>query len=551
MNYFITYQIFTCTVCNTVLYIRSCVVTDPCSKKTAGPVPDTVPAFDHMSMPSKFGSKTSELLRTLAGLFMCLICKRVFKQASGLGRHHQATGHGPVHDELLETQRHKRRYKYSFRRKRDLILDVMSLTKEYGGNAKRARTVISHRTGVSASCLDKWVRGREFIFACARTPRLGGKCRVRTPMPQFPEAETMLYYRFIYRRRYQALRVTRRWLRINFKDIRTNLGHDVDGWFPSNGWCSRFCKRWSITSQCRTNKKKFSIEERLPAIQAFHQYWIYGVQSSGVQTCPKYGRYKPSNIYSTDQVPLPFGSPCNRSLNEKGSKRGNRFVAASEDDKRFCTMNVTICAQADRQDIPIEIIFKSNSKGERISTDEKQYFDQFPNVKVRWQASAWADEELCIDFIKDFRGRTLDKGDVVLVMDQHSSQHTPLAKTIMHFLDILPIFTPANCTDCVSPVDRNVGQWIKQKVYILQEDELSMPQNRDWSLPTAKGGLTASEKRKLTVKWVSQAWEEMVATRHHCINSAFVDSGVLVACDGSENHLIRLWPNAPYGMYNF
>ena len=120
------------------------------------------------------------------------------------------------------------------------------------------------------SCLDKWVRGREFIFACARTPRLGGKCRVSPPMPQFPEAETMLYYRFIYRRRYQALRVTRRWLCINFKDIRTNLGHDVDGWFPSNGWhgVPTFVRDGPLRRSVEQTKKKISIEERLPAIQA-------------------------------------------------------------------------------------------------------------------------------------------------------------------------------------------------------------------------------------------------------------------------------------------
>ena len=296
---------------------------DP-SSKFADPTPGMV---KHITT-----SRTVDMLRNLIGLFMCMVCGRVFKQACGLGRHHHATGHGPVYDEIIPSQGLKRRHRYSFRRKRELILDIMELTKENRGDAKRARSLVSHRSGVSISNLDKWVRGREIIFACARTPRLGGKCRIRPPMPQFPEAEIMLYFRFIYRRRYQALRVTRRWLCINFKDIRLNLGHDVDGWYPSNGWCSRFCKRWSITSQCRTNKKKFSIEERLPVIQEFHQHWIYGIQSSGKKTCPEYGCFKPANIYSTDQLPLPFGSPCSRSLNEKGSKRGNKFVAASEDD---------------------------------------------------------------------------------------------------------------------------------------------------------------------------------------------------------------------------
>ena len=84
--------------------------------------------------------------------------------------------------------------------------------------------------------------------------------------PRWPEAEFELYMAFIYRRRYQALRVTRSWLERNFKHIRHLHGHDVDGWTPSEGWYGRFYKRWEITSQCRTEKKKFSIEERLPVI---------------------------------------------------------------------------------------------------------------------------------------------------------------------------------------------------------------------------------------------------------------------------------------------
>ena len=414
-----------------------------------------------------------------------------------------------------------------------------------------ARKLVSAETGVSEINLYNWVRDKDHIFRCADTWVLGGKCRVRVSQPRWPEAEMMLYFRFIYRRRYQALRVSRRWLRSSFKDIRANLAHDVDNWYPSGGWCTNFCKRWDITSQCRTNKKKISIEERLPAIQQFHRDWIYGIQRSGPQRSEKYGQYPPDCIYSVDQVPMPFGNPAKRSLNEKGAKRGNRFTAASEDDKRFCTLNVTLCAKSDEQDVKIEVIFQNDSEGARISDEELSYYEQFPDVQVRWQSSAWADEGVCIDYIRDFRTQTLQKGDVALVMDNHGSQHTPLAHTVMHFLDIKPVFTPANCTDCVSPVDRNIGQWLKQKVYAIQEDELSLAENRDWPLPVKKGGLGKCAKRKLVVKWISSAWEEMKREKKHLLNCAFVDSGVLVAKDGSENHLIRLWPKAEQGEYDF
>ena len=143
-------------------------------------------------------------------------------------------------------------------------------------------------------------------------------------------------------------------------------------------------------------------------------------------------QYPASTIYAEDQVPMPFSSPAKRSLNEKGSKRGNRFTAASEDDKRFCTLNVTLCAKEDEQDVRIEVIFQNDTQGAGITANEKEYYENFPNVQVRWQYSAWADEGICIDFIRDFRRQTLNKGHVVLAMDQHNSQHTPLAQTTSH-----------------------------------------------------------------------------------------------------------------------
>lgn len=365
------------------------------------------------------------------------------------------------------------------------------------------------------------------------------------------DAEDQLYIKFIYRRRFQALRVTRRWLRRTFKLCRAELGHNVDGWFPSEGWCTRFCRRYDITSQCRTNKKKFSIEERLEKIREFHQYWIYGVQSTGEQRCPKYGRYPQRCIYSMDQVPMAFSNPSKRSLNEKGAPRGCRFTAASEDTKRFCSIQVTLCADPTEQDVPVELIFRSKSDGAKISKKEKEFYERYPDVKIRWQKKAWADEAICLDYVLDFREHTGRKGRVALIMDRHGSQSTAHFNQVMDIFKIKPIYTPAGCTDCLSPVDRNVGVWLKNCVYELQNAEMDKPENRNWSMPAGQGGLTVSEKRMLIVRWMSQAWTELKTNKQDLLLSSFVASGCLIAKDGSENHLIRLWPKAPEGAYDF
>jgi hypothetical protein len=493
-------------------------------------------------------------LRQLAqavGLFACMNkqCSRIFGTRSALGRHHQASGHSPYNFPLPDTQL-IRRHRYTFREKRALILDCLEWARKEGGDEHKGRQHVSQRTGIRNDLLRKWMREREEIFRHAGTRRRGGSSSYVQKFGEWHEEEVQLYIKFIYRRRYQGLRVTRKWLQRNFKYTRAEAGHNVDGWFPSQGWCTRFCKRWEITSQCRTNKKKYSIEERLPKIQGFHQYWILSVQSTGEQRCPKYGRYPPSHIFTMDQVPMPFSSPSKRSMNEKGAPRGNRFTAASEDDKRFCTIQVTLCAD-NVNTVPVELIFASDSGGEAMSQEEKDFYKAYPNIKVRWQSKAWADEPICIDYIVDLREHTIDKGSIALIMDNHSAQSTPRIQNIMQHFEINYVYTPAGCTDCVSPIDRNVGQWLKERVYRYQDEELDIPENRNWALPSKHGGLTKKEKRMHVVRWMSMAWEDLKRERPGLLNAAWVQSGCLVAKDGSENHLIKLYPNQPAGAYNY
>ena len=284
-------------------------------------------------------------LASAVGLFVCLerTCCRLFKTAPALGRHYQASGHDSVFEPLPDRDVYTRT-RYTFRRKREVCLDIMQWIQRCMGDEVQARRQVAKRTGINFDLLGKWMREKDKIFLHANTRKMGGAYAYKESKGKWHDCELQLYMKFISRRRYQGLRVTRKWLRRNFKRTRAEAGHDVAGYYPSGGWCSRFCKRWEIMSQCRTNKKQFSIEERLPKIQGFHQYWILTVQNSSPVRCEKYGRYPPTHMYTMDQVPMPFSSPSKRSLNEKGAPRGNRFTDASEDTKRFCTIQVTLCA---------------------------------------------------------------------------------------------------------------------------------------------------------------------------------------------------------------
>jgi hypothetical protein len=457
-------------------------------------------------------------------------CQRWFSTASGLGRHYQVSGHG----RSAPFKRRGRRYSYSFTRKRDLILELDGLRSSGVGDPALD---LSRRTGIHNSVLCKWNLNRAEIFLRARTRGMAKLRKYRPSIGKYPEAELELYGRFVWRRKYQRLATHRDWLRDNMAKI-LRRDHNIVK-FPSIGWCSNFCRRWSITSQCRTNKHKQSVQERLPAIRKFHTWLIYGLQRSLPERCPKYGRFPPHLMYHMDQVPLPFSSGSKKTLNMKGEQCSIRDPVGSGGDKRFCTLQVTICAQADEQRVKLEIIFRG--QGKTLSAEERACYAGLDNINIRWQKKAWADERITLEYLEAFRVATLDQGEVLLGMDNHGAQATPVCRAFFKLLGIQPVFTPANSTDCTSPVDHHVGQSLKLK--IGKRYQTCLEANREvWEKDVEDGGLSASRKRMLVATWASEAWEEVCRENQWMIRQAFVKTGFLVAKDGSENGLIELEP---------
>ena len=469
-------------------------------------------------------------------------CQREFLTRRHLGRHYQCSGHGPTQPVAKAM---KRRCNYTFTRKRSLILELDGLEAQTSPLITDPLRTLSIRTGVPESCLSKWRRDRARIFLLARTRGKAKMRKFRPSLPEFPEAELELYMLFVYRRNYERLPVHRTWLRDQFSAILKRLENiDRD---PSEGWVSGFCKRWEITSQCRTNKHKESVTERLPQIRKFHEMLIYGIQRSEPQRDKKYGRFPPSRMYHMDQVPLSFSPGNKRSLNQKGRPCAILDPDGSGASKRFCTLQVTICA-APHQPVKLEIYFRG--QGLRLSREERLFYSSLPNLTVRFQQNAWADERIMTDYILDFREATLDQGEVLLGMDGHGAQITPLCRKLYEHLGIFEVITPANCTDCISPVDKNVGQSLKQKIGARYETEYrefrdawgDFDDDDDEEEEIDGDGLSrVAQKRMLVARWASESWSDLCSNHPLLFESAFVKTGFLVAKDGSENHLIELW----------
>ncbi len=91
------------------------------------------------------------------------------------------------------------------------------------------------------------------------------------------------------------------------------------------------------------------------------------------------------------------------------------------------------------------------------------------------------------------------------------------------------------CTDCVSPVDCNVGRALKLKI-AKRYNASYAAHKAAWEAPKRRGGLSDARKRMYVAEWASDAWREMCgAGGRHFIESSFVKTGFLLAKDGSAN----------------
>ena len=200
------------------------------------------------------------------GVYVCNTCNFHCTRPGHLARHYQCSGHAPQRP--VDARFLKKRHSYSFGSKRNYILELDNLRTDT--SVVSPLKLLSQRTGISSSNFSKWEKARAKNFLLARTRGLAKLRKYVPSQGKYPAAEQVLYGLFVWRRAYQRLRTSRDWLREQMRRAVLEL-HGVDVSFKaSSGWCSAFCRRWEITYQCRTNKHKKAVEDRLPQIRRFH-----------------------------------------------------------------------------------------------------------------------------------------------------------------------------------------------------------------------------------------------------------------------------------------
>ena len=85
-------------------------------------------------------------------------------------------------------------------------------------------------------------------------------------------------------------------------------------------------------------------------------------------------------------------------------------------------------------------------------------------------------------WLDQFETETAHLGERLLGMDRHAPQKTPTFRAQMTTDNIVPVYTPPDCTDCVAPVDHHVGARLKQIMGLFYH--LEVEAHRDsWCMP--------------------------------------------------------------------
>ena len=300
-------------------------------------------------------------------------CHRTFTRENDLERHYVATPHhrpaGPPPAKKIQ-----KRKSYTWGDKRDTVREYDKLV---AAGVAAPLTEIANTARTKGACADKstivrWLAPEMRSQILTLAHKFGyNKLRRRRPPTsgKFKFMEVRLYTRFLFRRQFQRLPVHRKWVRANALNIMAISNPDkadpeaVAAFKASGGWVSRFCRRWEISSQCRTNSHVMSISERLGDIRKFHRFLLYDMQARLPQRCPKYGRFPPTHVFHFDQSPLPFVTTSSKTLNEVGKQCSMGEPGGSGGVKRFCTLQICICASGPHQVVKLEIYFRGKGVG--------------------------------------------------------------------------------------------------------------------------------------------------------------------------------------------
>lgn len=361
--------------------------------------------------------------------------------------------------------------------------------------------------------------------------------------PWWPDLEAELYEAFLTRRKRNEA-VTTAWFRRESKDRFRRLYPTQEKLFVfSAGWFTRFQQRHQISRRRITKKATKLPKEIIESTSSFLRFIKRVTQS--VEEVPKWEptiynlthspkrRFPPSNIINLDETPIPFEFNSGYTYDTKGSKSVQTKSDRSGWDKRQATLIVYIWADGIQRIKPKLIFHGVNGPTNRIYNQEKHLYS--PEVTVEYNPTAYNNEELFLKWLEEeYTPVTTEIGEVLLVMDVAAFHKTPAIKAKIRELKTTLALIPAGMTSLLQPCDTAVNSPLKQW---LQEftDEYVV----EWEVKNPGKKWTVSDRRIMTTWTVAKAIN-CLAEKKELVQRAFIQTGISIRPDGSQNSQIRI-----------
>jgi hypothetical protein len=237
--------------------------------------------------------------------FSCRHCECVCKSRRGLTQHMKSAHRATYERERIriERVRIKRRHRLTVGRKAQILRIV-------DNNPGQSRRDIGYLCGLTfkgaSSQIGRWLESRRTDVEAWGRHKSAKVIQKVEKRARFADAERELHERFIHRRRKQGLYVDGEWLKKEMKIIlHVYCPRGYLTFKYSKGWLWRFCKRFRISSQAKTDMKTESDEFRISKIKAVMREYLR-IQNELPATHPDWGNFLP------DQVPtsIVYGRMC-------------------------------------------------------------------------------------------------------------------------------------------------------------------------------------------------------------------------------------------------
>ena len=238
--------------------------------------------------------------------------------------------------------------------------EKLEIVAYYKANDRNCYKTCKH-FDINSKNLHRWLRDEGKIQSSKR-----GSRRVKFDRrAEYPEMEEQLHAEFRELRR-KGLKVKVWWFKARAKAILSTT-HPNNTLKYSEGWFTRFKKRYKISLRRPTNKAQKHPETKEDDIQKFHKT-IRKVQISSEGDGQKEEKFQLCQIANMDQTPLPFSFTSGPTYDTTNVSTVWVRGAGSGLDKRQCTAQLTIFADSEPRVKPLAI-FKG--KGKRISLRER------------------------------------------------------------------------------------------------------------------------------------------------------------------------------------